>query len=71
MGPHESARYRIPDSIRKALLTGVSAVLMTEEGIRNVLGDMRLPKDAASPEKVAKRILEAYMEGHSGLLDLT
>ena len=32
---------------------------------------MRLPKDAASPEKVAKRILEAYDEGHSGLLNLT
>ena len=32
---------------------------------------MRLPKDAASPEKVAKRILEAYDEGHHGLLDLT
>lgn len=32
---------------------------------------MRLPKAAAPPEKVAKRILEAYDNGHSGLLDLT
>ncbi len=32
---------------------------------------MRLPKDAAPPEKVARRILEAYENGHSGLLDLT
>ncbi len=31
---------------------------------------MRLPKDAISPEKVAKRILAAYDEGHSGQLDL-
>jgi NAD(P)-dependent dehydrogenase (short-subunit alcohol dehydrogenase family) len=31
---------------------------------------LRLPKDAASPEKVAKRILIAYDEGHSGQLDL-
>jgi NAD(P)-dependent dehydrogenase (short-subunit alcohol dehydrogenase family) len=32
---------------------------------------LRLPKDAAPPEKVAKRILIAYDEGHSGQLDLT
>jgi 3-oxoacyl-[acyl-carrier protein] reductase len=32
---------------------------------------MRLPKDAASPEKVSKRIREAYDEGRTGLLDLT
>ena len=31
---------------------------------------LRLPKDAAPPEKVAKRILSAYEEGHSGQLDL-
>ncbi|MCA9954803.1 MAG: SDR family NAD(P)-dependent oxidoreductase [Ardenticatenaceae bacterium] len=31
---------------------------------------IRLPKDAAPPEKVAKRILAAYDTGHSGQLDL-
>lgn len=31
---------------------------------------LRLPKDAATPEKVALRILEAHENGHSGLLDL-
>lgn len=31
---------------------------------------LRLPKDAVSPEKVAKRILSAYEAGHSGQLDL-
>lgn len=31
---------------------------------------MRLPKNAASPEKVAQRILAAYADGHSGRLDL-
>ncbi len=36
----------LTDSIRKALLTGLSAVFMTEEGIRSVLSDMRLPKEA-------------------------
>jgi hypothetical protein len=34
------------DSLRKALVTGLSAVFMTEEGIRGALSDMRLPKDA-------------------------
>ncbi|MEK7706228.1 MAG: hypothetical protein AAB426_14810 [Myxococcota bacterium] len=43
----ESARSGIlPDGLRKVLVTGLSAVFMTEEGIRGVLGDMRLPKDA-------------------------
>ncbi len=32
---------------------------------------LRLPKDAAPAEKVAKRILAAYAEQHMGLLDLT
>lgn len=36
----------LPESIRKALLTGISAIFMTEEGIRNTLAEMRLPKDA-------------------------
>lgn len=31
---------------------------------------LRLPADAASPEKVAQRIFEAYQEGHKGQLDL-
>ncbi len=32
---------------------------------------LRTPDDAASPEKVAERILAAYQEGHKGHLDLT
>ena len=31
---------------------------------------LRMPKDAPPPSKVAGRILAAYEEGHSGLLDL-
>lgn len=31
---------------------------------------LRMPKDAPPPSKVAERILTAYEEGHSGLLDL-
>lgn len=36
----------LPDSVRKLFVTGLSAVFMTEEGIRGVLSEMRLPKDA-------------------------
>jgi hypothetical protein len=36
----------VPDVVRRALLTGVGALFMTEEGIRNAVGEMKLPKDA-------------------------
>src|SRR5438552_8983395 len=36
----------VPDIIRRAVLTGVGALFMTEEGLRNLVGDMKLPKDA-------------------------
>jgi hypothetical protein len=36
----------VPDVVRRAVLTGVGALFMTEEGIRNAVGDIKLPKDA-------------------------
>ena len=36
----------VPDIVRRAVLTGVGALFMTEEGIRNMVTDMKLPKDA-------------------------
>ena len=36
----------VPDIVRRAVLTGVGALFMTEEGIRNLVGEMKLPKDA-------------------------
>ncbi|MEZ4270485.1 MAG: hypothetical protein R3C68_03315 [Myxococcota bacterium] len=39
---------KFPESIRKVLVSGLSAVFMTEEGIRQTLGDLRLPKEAMS-----------------------
>ena len=36
----------LSESVRKALVSGLSLLFMTEEGIRSALGDMRLPKDA-------------------------
>ena len=34
------------DAIRKLFVSGISTVFMTEEGIRNAVGDLRLPKEA-------------------------
>src|SRR3954468_663572 len=36
----------VPDIVRRAVLTGVGALFMTEEGIRNLVGEMKLPEDA-------------------------
>jgi hypothetical protein len=36
----------VPDVVRRAVLTGVGALFMTEEGIRNAVGELKLPKDA-------------------------
>ncbi len=36
----------VPDIVRRAVLTGVGALFMTEEGIRNAVTEMKLPKDA-------------------------
>ena len=40
------AKGFVPDIVRRAVLTGVGALFMTEEGIRNLVGDMKMPKDA-------------------------
>ncbi len=34
------------DMARKILLTGLGAIFMTEETIRKMLGDLKIPKDA-------------------------
>lgn len=48
-GPAETFAQRvIPDVVRRALMTGVGAVLLGEEGLRNTLGEMKLPKEAMS-----------------------
>ena len=35
----------IPDMVKKALLTGVGALFMTEEGIRNTVTELGFPKE--------------------------
>lgn len=37
----------IPDTVRKALVTGLGALFMTEESLRGLVQEMRLPKEAA------------------------
>jgi len=44
--PEEQAKGFVPEIVRRAVLTGVGALFMTEEGIRNLVGEMKLPKDA-------------------------
>jgi hypothetical protein len=47
--PHEdgkSFRGVIPDFVRKVAVAGLGAVFMTEEGIRNLAGQLKLPKEA-------------------------
>jgi hypothetical protein len=45
--PEEApAKGFVPEIVRRAVLTGVGALFMTEEGIRNLVSDMKLPKDA-------------------------
>lgn len=36
---------KVSDWVKKTLMTGVGAVFMTEEGIRNALSDMKMPKN--------------------------
>jgi hypothetical protein len=69
----------LPDSIRKALVSGISALFMTEEGIRNMLSDMRLPKDAMAylvqqTERTRKELFRVVSQELKGFLksaDLT
>jgi hypothetical protein len=40
-----SLRGRAADFMRRALIGGVGALFLTEEGIRNLVGDLKLPKE--------------------------
>jgi hypothetical protein len=43
--PEGAGRGLIPDSVKKALLSGVGALFMTEEGARRLARDWKLPKE--------------------------
>lgn len=38
----------VPDALKKAVAAGVGAVFLTEEGIRNMVGELKLPKEVLS-----------------------
>ncbi len=39
--------WAIPELVKRAILSGIGAVFMTEEGIRSYLSELKLPKEAA------------------------
>ncbi len=41
---NDASTSKVTDWVKKTVLTGVGAVFMTEEGIRNALSDMKMPK---------------------------
>lgn len=46
-GDEAGVRGTIADGVKKALLAGVGALFLTEEGARRVARDWKLPKDVA------------------------
>lgn len=44
----DESRRGVSEVVRRALLAGVGAVFMTEEGIRKAVNDLKLPKEAFS-----------------------
>ena len=72
-------RGLLPESIRRALLSSMSAVFMTEEGIRSMLTDMRLPKEAMAyllqqTDRTRREVFRALSQEVKGFLknvDLT
>ncbi len=45
LGPDTGARGFVADAVRKAVLTGLGAVFLTEEGARKLARDWKLPKE--------------------------
>lgn len=44
--PVDDRRYgRVPDFVRKVAVAGLGALFMTEEGIRSLAGQLKLPKE--------------------------
>lgn len=57
----DSGVSKVSDWVKKTVMTGVGAVFMTEEGIRNALSDMKMPKNViaaavSQAEKTKKEV---------------
>lgn len=46
--PDDAGRGSLADGVKKALLAGMGALFMTEEGARKLARDWKLPKEVAS-----------------------
>lgn len=65
---------KMSDWVKKALLTGVGAVFMTEEGIKNALSDLKMPKNAvlaavAQADKAKQEVASLIAKEVRGFLD--
>ncbi|MFZ5471790.1 MAG: hypothetical protein ACOZIN_20365 [Myxococcota bacterium] len=47
-GPDERTRGFVPEFVRKMAVAGLGALFMTEEGLRALAGQLKLPKEALS-----------------------
>ncbi len=48
--PEEGGRkieWALPDLLKRGILAGIGALFMTEDGVRSILGELKLPKEAA------------------------
>jgi hypothetical protein len=43
--PHSGRAGFVPEFVRKVAVAGLGAIFMTEEGIRNLAGQLKLPKE--------------------------
>jgi len=70
----ESGRAKgLTDSLRKAAVAGMTALFVTEEGIRGALGEMRLPKEALAylaqqTDKTRRELFGAVSDELKGFL---
>jgi hypothetical protein len=48
LGDDEKNRGFVPDFVRRMALAGLGAVFMSEEGVRRLAGQLKLPKEALS-----------------------
>lgn len=46
-GPGKRNEWALTEFLKRGILAGIGALFMTEEGARSILGEMKLPKEAA------------------------
>jgi len=69
----DDIKSQISDAMKKVLLTGVGTIFMTEETIRNYLGEIKLPKELwqgllDNAQKTKAEFLSALARETAGVL---